>query len=406
MGGGGMAAATETKKRGGLARHWVKLTAVAVALSGFLGWYDAVRNQGRLFLCDMAALVGQGDALPLCRAEDVPPDTGDQLALLEYLKAREDQLSPGRLAQLRRLEAHFEERAFAVLMEAAGLEEAPGKEQAPADAQAEADAREAVRETIEQGDVEERRALALIADGDVDGGLQLLSDLASASAIENAAQWRRIGRLAYAVDTARALDAYEKVIALDRSDPWDAIYLGRLYQRAGALDAARRTYADALARLPGTEKRDHAVLLHGIGDVLVAQGDLAGALESYRASMAIRERLAKADPDNAGWQRDLSVSHSKNGDVLVAQGDLAGALESYRASMAIAERLAKADPNNASWQRDLAWSHWRLAQYADQPRVHWREVVRILKDLEADGRLAPTDRQWLPIAEQNLAVSK
>ena len=41
------------------------------------------------------------------------------------------------------------------------------------------------------------------------------------------------------------------------------------------------------------------------------------------------ERLAKADPNNAGWQRDLSVSYAKVGDVQVAQGDLAGALKSF-----------------------------------------------------------------------------
>jgi hypothetical protein len=33
---------------------------------------------------------------------------------------------------------------------------------------------------------------------------------------------------------------------------------------------------------------------------------------------------------NAGWQRDLSVSHNKIGDVQRAQGDLAAALTSYR----------------------------------------------------------------------------
>jgi hypothetical protein len=32
----------------------------------------------------------------------------------------------------------------------------------------------------------------------------------------------------------------------------------------------------------------------------------------------ISSRLAKADPGNAGWQRDLSVSYNKVGDVLVA----------------------------------------------------------------------------------------
>ena len=64
--------------------------------------------------------------------------------------------------------------------------------------------------------------------------------------------------------------------------------------------------------------------------------------------------MAKADPENAGWQRDLSVSQEKIGDVLVAQGNLPAALESYRAAHAIFDRLAKADPGNAGWQSDLA----------------------------------------------------
>jgi tetratricopeptide (TPR) repeat protein len=88
--------------------------------------------------------------------------------------------------------------------------------------------------------------------------------------------------------------------------------------------------------------------------VQVAQGDLAGALKSYRDSLAIRDRLAKSDPGNAGWRRDLSVSYNKVGDVQAAQGDLAGALKSYRDSLAIRDRLAQSDPGNAGWQRDLA----------------------------------------------------
>ncbi len=344
------------KRQGIFSRHWGKLTAVALALTAFLGWYDVARNKGRLFLCDVTALVGQTDAISLCRAEDGPPDESDQLALLEYLKTREDQLSPERLEQLRRLEAYFEDRAFQVLMKAAGLEEAP------ADPQAEADAREAVRETVEEGDPEERRALAMIADGDLDGGLRLLSDLASASAIENAAQWRRIGRLAYAVDTVRARDAYEKTVALDQSDPWDAIYLGRLHQRAGALEAAQRTYASALARLPETEERDRGVLLNDIGYVLVAQGDLSGALESYRASMAIAERLAKADPNNAGWQRDLSVSYEKVGDLEERRGDIVAAVAAYERSLPIAQSLANRFPGHPQFQSDVAITNRRLTQ--------------------------------------------
>ena len=49
-----------------------------------------------------------------------------------------------------------------------------------------------------------------------------------------------------------------------------------------------------------------------VGDVLVAQGNLPEALKSYRDSLAIADRLAKADPGNADWQRDLSVSYRKS----------------------------------------------------------------------------------------------
>ncbi|MGO9455277.1 MAG: hypothetical protein ACLQDV_30145 [Candidatus Binataceae bacterium] len=54
--------------------------------------------------------------------------------------------------------------------------------------------------------------------------------------------------------------------------------------------------------------------------MLVAQGKLAEALKTYRDSLAIAERLAKADPDNAGWQDDLSVFYSKVRNVLEKLG--------------------------------------------------------------------------------------
>ena len=67
-------------------------------------------------------------------------------------------------------------------------------------------------------------------------------------------------------------------------------------------------------------QRDLSVSYDNVGDVLEAQGNLAEALKSYQDSLAISERLAKADPSNAGWQRDLSVSYNKVGDVLLDAG--------------------------------------------------------------------------------------
>ena len=98
-------------------------------------------------------------------------------------------------------------------------------------------------------------------------------------------------------------------------------------------------------------------VLYKVGDVLEAQGNLPEALKYYRDSLAIFDRLAKADPGNAGWQRNLSVSYNKVGDVLEAQGNLPEALKAYRDSLAIIDRLAKADPGNAGWQRDLSMSY-------------------------------------------------
>jgi eukaryotic-like serine/threonine-protein kinase len=78
-----------------------------------------------------------------------------------------------------------------------------------------------------------------------------------------------------------------------------------------------------------------------------AQGDLAGVLAAYTASQGIAERLAAADPGNATWQRDLSVSWERLGGVRQVPGDLEGALEARQQRHAIAQKLAAADPGNA-----------------------------------------------------------
>jgi tetratricopeptide (TPR) repeat protein len=59
-------------------------------------------------------------------------------------------------------------------------------------------------------------------------------------------------------------------------------------------------------------------------------------LKAYRDGLAIRERLAAADPSNTQWQRDMSASYGRVGDVLVAQGKLDEALKAYRDALAIA----------------------------------------------------------------------
>ena len=69
--------------------------------------------------------------------------------------------------------------------------------------------------------------------------------------------------------------------------------------------------------------------------MLAAQGNLTEALKWYRSGLDVADRLVKTNPENAGWQHNLSVSYSKVGDVLMAQGNLAEALKSYRDGLAL-----------------------------------------------------------------------
>ena len=81
------------------------------------------------------------------------------------------------------------------------------------------------------------------------------------------------------------------------------------------------------------------------------------------------ERLADADPSNAGWQRDLSVSQNKLGDVQAAQGRSRRRAGGLRAGPGDRERLAAADPSNAGWQRDLSVSLDKLGDGCSPPRA-------------------------------------
>jgi hypothetical protein len=85
-----------------------------------------------------------------------------------------------------------------------------------------------------------------------------------------------------------------------------------------------------------------------------ARGDLKAALKSYSDSLAIRERLAQSEPDNAGWQRDLSVSYKNVGGAYRKSNETTKAREALTAGRAIIGKLVEQHPDQARWKRDLA----------------------------------------------------
>ena len=141
-------------------------------------------------------------------------------------------------------------------------------------------------------------------------------------------------------------------------------------ESAGALAAARR-FADGLRQFSQTAlsaaepenagwRRDLSVSYEKLGDVQQAMGDLDGALKSFSDDLAIAAALSASDPDNAQRRWDLSISYEKLGDVQQARNDLNGALNAYREALVIREKVSGSDPGNVGWQRDLAVSLERV----------------------------------------------
>jgi eukaryotic-like serine/threonine-protein kinase len=113
-------------------------------------------------------------------------------------------------------------------------------------------------------------------------------------------------------------------------------------------------YLDSLARQAKGDsslQRELATAYVKVGDVLgypymANLGDTAGALQSYRKALAIREPLASTRPDDMQLQGELARNYFRIADVLEATGDFKGAVETVGKALPITQRMAlgKNDP--------------------------------------------------------------
>jgi len=166
----------------------------------------------------------------------------------------------------------------------------------------------------------------LIVQGDVAGGEAKLEEALDAdektiSEAERVAAERRkkaarrardLAVLARGTDVLKAVAHYQRATRLDPSDPntWDEY--ARAALDAGRTDEARTSFEQAAQKAKESNNPFSwywATL--GLGDVAEAQGNLPEARRLYEAAVSIAEPIAKADPGNAAWQRDLSIAHTQ-----------------------------------------------------------------------------------------------
>ena len=106
-------------------------------------------------------------------------------------------------------------------------------------------------------------------------------------------------------------------------------------------------YLDSLSREAKGDaslEKELARAYERVGDVLGSPyhpnlGDLPGALESYQKALAIRERLAAAQPPDTDFRGELVGNYIRVANVLENSGDLSGALNSLRKALPIAKTI-------------------------------------------------------------------
>jgi len=267
-------------------------------------------------------------------------------------------------------------------------------------------------------DPQKQKALQRFADGEQVEGLADLDMIADAKRaahekavdMADAAERRPTAWLALQAHDQghemldRVIGRFQQLTRLDPTMTSDWLELGQLYREQGRLADAKKAVEAAYKNLGDSDERARSVVLDEFGEVSVQAGDLAGAKARFEEGLAIRRKLAQANPTSAEAQRDVSVSLEKLGDVTVKAGDLAGAKARFEEGLAIARKLAQANPTSAEAQRDLSVSLNKLGEVAAETgelagaKARFEEGLAIFRKL---AQAAPTSAQ----AQRNVSLS-
>jgi serine/threonine-protein kinase len=184
-----------------------------------------------------------------------------------------------------------------------------------------------------------------------------------------------------------------------------------LAQWRGTLDLARSW----LDRHPGHRDTELwldnlAVAQHNVGTALEASGDLAGALRSYRESLAIHRRLSERDPGNRDRQAALAATLAWVSTTLEKQGDLTGALAERQAHLEIQKRLSELEPGSPVLRQDHAVAQGFLAGLLavmgerGEARDLYEDGLKVVMGLAGDDPENANLRRWLAAFHSNLGV--
>jgi len=173
-------------------------------------------------------------------------------------------------------------------------------------------------------------------------------------------------------------------IGLARSQFW----AGSVDWELGNIDAALQHFLPfvtiskrLIAHYPDSlgYREELAYALNNIGFAKQAKGDVAGAVEMYRASRGINQELVNLHPDSLDWQVSLAAEYNAEAVAQRKLGDLAGALANHNKELEIKEALLAHDTTHRERQYYVAIAH----TYRSELRVLMGDIKGAVADAKA-----------------------
>jgi tetratricopeptide (TPR) repeat protein len=169
----------------------------------------------------------------------------------------------------------------------------------------------------------------------------------------------------------------------------------------GALEAYKQSVAALRSLVQGDSSArwafDFSVGLLKLGAVSQARSDYLEALTAYQESLVVAGALAAREPDNVSFAKLLAAALTSVGDLDAVTGKRESATVAWEQGLAIRRLLATRDIENLSMQKDLALSLIRLGNARSASGGHeqalsaYNEAYRLLRRLRARGALSPSE---------------
>ena len=140
----------------------------------------------------------------------------------------------------------------------------------------------------------------------------------------------------------------------------------------------------------------------GIGFLLTKTGKLAEALKAYESALAILHKLAEANPTVTKFQSELAAVHNAIGTLLNDTGKQAEASQAHESALAIEQELARNQPSSPDFARyvgatldDLATIDLHAKRF-QEARVRLREAIEWQRKRRGlQSHADPTYRRFL-----------